>query len=116
MTYHYRGKSLKELRVEKNLNLRRLSEETRITTWYLTGIEEERFDRFPGRFYFKSFTRQYARLLGLDPTEVLSDLQSAYDAWEEKRKPTTPGEGVSIGDGSLLGLLHFRPKGRPPEV
>jgi len=116
MTYRYRGKSLQELRVQKNLNLRRLSEETRITTWYLAGIEEERFDRFPGKFYFKSFTRQYARLLGLDPTEVLSDLQSAYDAWEKKRQPATPTEGVSIGDGSLLGLLHFRSKGRPPEA
>ena len=57
----YRGKSLRALRQEKEIKLRRISNETRINVWYLTAIEEEQFDKFPGVFYFKSFTREYAR-------------------------------------------------------
>lgn len=116
MAHRYRGKSLKELREQMNIKLRRMAEETRITTWYLAGIEEERFDRFPGKFYFKAFAGQYARQLGLDATQVLGDLQKAYDAWEEKNTPATPSNGVSITDGSILGLLNSRLKDRTPEV
>lgn len=77
----YRGESLRALREHKRIQLSRIANETRITQWYLAGIEEERFERFPGRFYFKSFAREYARFLGLEPSEVLRDLQPAYDAW-----------------------------------
>ena len=116
MAHRYRGKSLKDLREQKNLKLRWISEETRITTWYLAGIEEEHFDRFPGKFYFKSFTGQYARELGLNESEVVRDLQSAYDAWEEKQKPVSRADRVSISDGSILSLLHFSVKDWTSEV
>jgi cytoskeletal protein RodZ len=116
MAHRYRGKSLKDLRERMNIKLRRVADETRITTWYLAGIEEERFDRFPGKFYFKAFAGQYARHLGLDDAQVVRDLQNAYDAWEEEKTPATPTNGVSITDGSLLGLLNSRLKNRTPEV
>ncbi len=77
----YRGRSLRALRQRKGIRLERIADDTCITTWYLKAIEEERFDRFPGRFYFKSFAGEYARSLGLDPLEVLEDLQGAYDEW-----------------------------------
>ncbi len=116
MANRYRGQFLKNLRVQKNLNLRRVAEETRITTFYLAGIEEEQFARFPGKFYFNSFTKQYARMLGLDPSEVSSDLEFAYDAWEMQHQPRARAEGLSPSDGSLLGLLQVRPKGEPSEI
>ncbi len=116
MAHRYRGQFLKNLRMQKHLNLRRVADEIRITTWYLAGIEEEQFDRFPGKFYFNSFTKQYASLLGLDPSEVAADLEFAYDAWEARHHPPEPAKGVSIGDGSILGLLHTRPKREPSEV
>jgi len=115
MTHRYRGQFLKNLRLQKNLSLRRVSDETRITTWYLAGIEEEHFDRFPGKFYFNSFAKQYASHLGLDPREVAVDLEFAYDVWESRKEPA-PHKEVSIGDGSLISLLQLRPKGEASEV
>jgi cytoskeletal protein RodZ len=110
----YRGKSLRSLRERKNIHLRHISEKTRITTWYLAGIEEERFDRFPGKFYFRSFTREYARSLGLDPSDVLQDLQPAYEEWHRDR-PSRNGNGERPTDernviARLAGRLF------PPEV
>ena len=77
----YRGKSLKALRESRQIKLRRISNQTRISMSYLVDLEEERFDRFPGKFYFKSFSREYAKSLGLDPHEVVDDLLAAYDEW-----------------------------------
>ena len=89
-----------------------------ITTWYLAGIEEEHFDRFPGKFYFKSFAGQYARELGLNESEVVRDLQSAYDAWEQEQKRALPTDGVSRSDGSgsIQGPLQLPLKDPTPEV
>jgi len=81
----YRGKSLKALRENKEIQLRRISNETRINIAYLEDLEEERFDRFPGKFYFKSFARAYARALELDAEEVMSDLLLAYEDWSGER-------------------------------
>ena len=81
----YRGNSLKALRETKQIQLRRISHETRISLVYLEDLEEERFDRFPGKFYFKSFVRAYACSLELDPEEVTSDLLIAYEEWSGER-------------------------------
>ena len=118
MAHRYRGKSLKDVREQRNLKLRWISEETRITTWYLAGIEEEQFDRFPGKFYFKSFAKQYAQKLGLNDYEVVRDLQTAYDAWEGEQEsaPSPSTNGVCISDASIMGLLYPRGKGRTSEV
>ena len=97
----YRGEALRHLREERKIPLRHIADQTRINLWYLSGIEEERFDRFPGAFYFKSFTREYARVLGLDPMEVLRDLEPAYLEWslareERNLRGTLPERGRFI--------------------
>ncbi len=88
----YRGKSLKALRETKEIQLRRIANETRISIAYLEDLEEERFDRFPGKFYFKSFARAYARSLELDAEEVMGDLLLAYEDWsgESSGAPASP--------------------------
>ncbi len=98
----YRGKSLKALRETKQIQLRRISNETRIGMAYLEDLEEERFDRFPGKFYFKSFARAYARSLELDADEVLNDLRLAYEDWSgERSKEPSPNSGRVQEDGIL---------------
>jgi hypothetical protein len=81
----HRGRLLKTLRETKRIELRRISNETRIAIVYLEDLEEERFDRFPGKFYFRSFARAYASAIGLDPNEVAHDLLIAYEEWTGER-------------------------------
>ncbi len=110
----YRGTSLRSLRQRKGIRLERISDDTRITTWYLKAIEEERFDRFPGRFYFKSFAGEYARSLGLDPIEVLEDLQNAYDEWL-RQQSLKAGLDSTESNGSFFARFTGRFL-NPPEV
>ena len=100
----YRGKSLKALRETKQIQLRRIANETRIGMAYLEDLEEERFDRFPGKFYFKSFARAYACSLELDVDQVTNDLQLAYEDWsgERRQAPAAP----SLDRMSEDGILH----------
>jgi cytoskeletal protein RodZ len=107
----YRGKSLRALRETKQIQLRRISNETRINMAYLQDLEEERFDRFPGKFYFKSFAKAYARSLDLDVDEVTNDLQLAYEDWsgERSQAPAAPSSDRLSDEGILhriAGLLR----------
>ena len=101
----YRGKSLKALRESKRIRLRRISNETRINMAYLEDLEGERFDRFPGKFYFESFTKEYARSLGLDPTEVLGDLQTAYAEWQGASSHGASSAASSAVEDGLLNRI-----------
>jgi hypothetical protein len=111
----HRGRSLKTLRETKLIQLRRISNETRISIAYLEDLEEERFDRFPGKFYFRSFARAYAASIGLDPEEVAHDLLIAFEEWSGERtsaplfRPDRPAE-----DGILNRIAGFL--GRIEEV
>jgi cytoskeletal protein RodZ len=101
----YRGKSLKALRESKRIRLRRISNETRINMAYLEDLEGERFDRFPGKFYFESFTKEYARSLGLDPNEVLTDLQGAYAEWHGASSNDASSDTASVVEDGLLNRI-----------
>ena len=108
----YRGEALRHLREERKIPLRHIADQTRINLWYLSGIEEERFDRFPGAFYFKSFTREYARVLGLDPMEVLRDLEPARRRLEHVEGPVHErGDGEHRRDGQVA-VRCARARGR----
>lgn len=98
----YRGKSLKALRESKRIRLRRISNETRIGMAYLEDLEDERFDRFPGKFYFESFTKEYARSLGLDPVEVLTDLQASYSEWQGTSDAEATSSSPAAADDGIL--------------
>ena len=101
----YRGKSLKALRESKRIRLRRIANETRISMAYLEDLEKERFDRFPGKFYFKSFTKAYAQSLGLDPNDVLADLQLYYEEWHGEGQARSTDKASSRIDESILNKI-----------
>jgi cytoskeleton protein RodZ len=68
------GETLKRERLKKNLGLEQVSRETKISEKLLEYIESERFDQLPGGVFTRSFVRQYARFLGLDDDELVSEL------------------------------------------
>ena len=103
----YRGKSLKALRESKRIRLRRIANETRIGIAFLEDLEEERFDRFPGEFYFQSFTKEYARSLGLNPQEVITDLQASYEQSFRANEPVLKPSAEAAEDGLLSRIAGY---------
>src|SRR5579872_5052901 len=68
------GETLRRARLKRNLELNRIADELKISASMLRAIEEERFDLLPGGVFARSFVRQYARLLGVDESEIESEL------------------------------------------
>jgi len=65
------GKALKDIRKSQNISLKSIASQTKVSLEYLEAIESENKATFPAPFYFKSFLKQYATAIGLDPELVV---------------------------------------------
>ena len=106
------GPRLKHARLNLGLDLRALSERTKVTTRHLEAIEDGRFEALPGRPYVLGFSKSYARAVGLDPEEIAkairSELQDAepvadgrvihqYDVGEAVKTPSSQLTWLAAG-------------------
>lgn len=80
------GQKLKDARIAKGLTLDDLQQTTKIQKRYLIAIEENNYDALPGKFYVKAFARQYAETVGLNPNEIIQELD------QELGLPSSPEE------------------------
>ncbi len=69
------SKKLKKIRQDKKIELKKISEQTKINIIYLKNIEEGQFDFLP-KLYVRSFLKLYIQQLGEDWTSLLIE----YDA------------------------------------
>ncbi|MBL8209308.1 MAG: DUF4115 domain-containing protein [Bryobacterales bacterium] len=58
------------------MTLAQVADRTRIKQHYLQALEQDDFDRLPGRFFARSFTHQYANVLGVNTPELQARLQA----------------------------------------
>ena len=71
------GAKLKLEREKRAITLEQISTSTKIGTRMLQALEEEDFDRLPGGIFNKGFVRAYARHVGLDEDQAISDYLEA---------------------------------------
>jgi helix-turn-helix protein len=70
------GARLRGERERKGIGIDEIEAETRIRAKFLLALEEERFDVLPGPAYVRAFVRDYAEQLGLDPQELVNELNA----------------------------------------
>jgi flagellar biosynthesis protein FlhG len=80
----FNGPGLKRIREALNISVEEIVSVTNIRSWYITSIEEERFDALPAPLYVKGFVRQIAQYLGLDSNRVLTDYLENYQHWRQR--------------------------------
>jgi cytoskeletal protein RodZ len=71
------GDKLKRERELRGVTLEEIAEATKIGTRSLKALEDEHFDQLPGGIFNKGFVRAYAKFLGLDEEQAVSDFVAA---------------------------------------
>jgi cytoskeletal protein RodZ len=87
------GNKFRKAREKKELSLDDVSNVTKISSRMLQAIEEERFDLLPGGVFNKGFIRAYAKHLGLNDEEAVTDYLAslrqaqidAHEVWQPER-------------------------------
>jgi cytoskeleton protein RodZ len=90
------GDKFRKAREKKDITLDAVSNVTKISSRMLRAIEEEHFDQLPGGVFNKGFIRAYAKHLGLNDEEAVSDYLAclrqaqidAHEVWEPERPAT----------------------------
>jgi cytoskeletal protein RodZ len=81
------GDKFRKAREKKELSFDDVSNVTKISSRMLQAIEEEHFDQLPGGVFNKGFIRAYAKHLGLNAEDAVTDYlaclrQAQIDAHE----------------------------------
>ena len=66
---------LKLTRTQQGLSLEDVAQRTYIKLHYLQALEEGRFDLLPAAVYTYGYIRQYAKILGLDGSALVAQMQ-----------------------------------------
>jgi transcriptional regulator with XRE-family HTH domain len=70
------GNVLKTERERQGRNIAEIAEELCITQRYLRSIEQDDLKSLPGSFFYKSFVKQYAAILGVDETLLRAGIEA----------------------------------------
>jgi cytoskeleton protein RodZ len=81
------GEKLRRQREMRGVSLEEISATTKIGTRSLQAIEEEDFEKLPGGIFNKGFVRAYARYLGLDEEQTVTDFDLVWNQYEVSRAP-----------------------------
>src|SRR5256714_10994724 len=74
------GQRLQREREMRSITLEEIALSTKIGTRSLRALEEEDFDQLPGGIFNKGFVRAYAKYLGLDEDQAVTDFLAAENA------------------------------------
>ena len=67
------GEKLRQAREARGISITEVAEQTRISRLYLESIENDDYRPLPGGIFNKGFVKSYARHVGVDEAEALSD-------------------------------------------
>src|SRR3954451_21212195 len=107
------GDKFRKARESKELSFDDVSNVIKISPRMLRAIEEENFDQLPGGVFNKGFIRSYAKHIGLDPEEAITEYLDyvrqqqiqAQQAWQpeppvETRAPAKAAAAKKSGASS----------------
>jgi hypothetical protein len=90
------GAKLRGERERRGIGIDEIEAETRIRAKFLLALEEERFDVLPGPAYVRAFVRDYAEQLGLDPQELVNELNARPELVPEEIVMVPPRQVAKV--------------------
>ncbi|MEW6678355.1 MAG: RodZ domain-containing protein [Pseudomonadota bacterium] len=92
------GAQLAKAREDQGLSIAEVAAKLKLTTRQVEAMEAEDAAHLPGEVFLRGFVRNYARLVGLNPNDLVTTIDAEATV---SATITAPSEGVAIGSGSL---------------
>lgn len=90
------GVWLRGQREVRGVDLEAIAQTSKINIRYLEMLEEDRFDLLPASIFVRGFLREYARIVGLDPDEVLNFYLAASAGGDFGQAPETAAGPTAV--------------------
>ena len=84
--FRFTGSSLRGIRESMGMDLKQISQKTKINRQNLEWLEEENFASLPALVYIRGFIMEYAKALNLDPHGVADSYLESFHQWQKERR------------------------------
>jgi cytoskeletal protein RodZ len=71
---------LEQIRKRVGVSLQQISDETKISPFFLRAIESEEFEKLPGGVFNTNYIRQYAEAIGFETENLLAHYRTVETA------------------------------------
>jgi transcriptional regulator with XRE-family HTH domain len=79
------GPVLRASRERKGITLEQVAAETKLAVELWADLEDNNLSRWPRQIYARSYVRDYALRIGLDPDEVVNEFCRLFPEWGDRR-------------------------------
>ena len=83
------GESLRKERELRGITLEEISEHTKVHTRFLEAIEQDDLSVLPAKAFAKGFLRSYARMVGLDEDQVITNFEYCHHTMQPEEYSDT---------------------------
>ncbi len=91
------GPRLRRERERRGISLETLATRTNVSVELWSGLENNDFSKWPGGLFARAFVRDYARVVGLDPKELVDDFCRLYPIGDRRATPKLRAQAELIG-------------------
>ena len=94
------GPRLRRAREGRGISLEHVAILTNVSVDLWMGLERNDFSQWPGGLFARSFVRDYATAIGLDPDEVVDDFCRLFPLGDRRASTLIRAQGELIGHES----------------
>jgi transcriptional regulator with XRE-family HTH domain len=91
------GPRLRRERERRGISLETLATRTNVSVELWMGLENNDFSKWPGGLFARAFVRDYARVVGLEPSELVDDFCRLYPIGDRRAAPKLRAHAELIG-------------------
>jgi len=89
------GSRLKKAREKLGLSIDDIKNKSKIKKNYLLALENDNFEKLPGEVYTKVYIRGYAKIVGIEPQDILTEYENEKNNANKINKANTKKTGKS---------------------
>jgi len=95
------GPNLRRIRVQRGFSLEQLAASTKVSIALWKGLERNDFSRWPTGIYARSYVRDYAAAIGVDPESTVDDFCRWFPQGDRRAEPQIRGQAQIVGHDRL---------------
>src|SRR5215208_215325 len=95
------GPNLRRIRIQRGISLEQLAAATKVSVTLWAGLERNDFSRWPSGIYARSYVRDYAVAIGVDPASTVDDFCRWFSQGDRRAEPLIRGQAKIVGHDNL---------------
>ena len=103
------GPNLRRIRVQRGISLEQLAASTKVSVTLWAGLERNDFSRWPSGIYARSYVRDYAVAIGVDPASTVDDFCRWFPQGDRRAEALIRGQAEIVGHDNLEWQDHVPP-------